>query len=427
MSGTSGATAHAQRGDVRDAVGHFRVACTACGRVPQGFAPFCPACGAMCDVEYDLTRVRLRESSDPYVRFADLLPVRDPSRLPPSSFTPARHAVRLGEALGLPRLYLKDETGLPTGTTKDRMAAVALAYLAECGVTGFCTSSTGNSSTAYAHAIGRFPDLRLYLFTAADFVDRVHVPDGRQVVHFVLRGATFVEAFEAARAYANRHGLVAERGFFNPGRREGLKTAWLEAVDQVPGPIDWYVQAVSSAMGVYGTYQAARQLRALGRTDRLPRLLCVQQDTCAPMVAAWRDGSERIRAEHVVARPTGIARAVLRGDPSATYPHIRRIVLESGGTFVDVSEAEIRAAHDRLGELEGIDACFASAAALAGLIKAVAHGNVPRTDTILVNLTGRERQWSDSRQTRHWLKRDGSGWTPEDPSDAYTRELWERP
>lgn len=380
----------------------------------------------MCDVEYDLARVRLRDSSDPYVRFADLLPVHDPSRLPSSSFTPAKHAVRLGAAHGLPRLYLKDETRLPTGTTKDRMAAVALAFLAECGVSGFCTSSTGNSSTAYAHAIGRFPGMRLYLFTAADFVDRVHVPDG-QVVHFVLRDATFVEAFEAARAYAARHGLIAERGFFNPGRREGLKTAWLEAADQVPGPIDWYVQAVSSAMGVYGTFQAARQLRALGRTDRLPRLLCVQQDTCAPMVAAWRDGADRIRPEHVVARPTGIARAVLRGDPSATYPHMRRIVLQSGGTFVDVSEAEIRYAHDRLGELEDIDACFAASAALAGLIKAVAQGSVPRSDTILVNLTGRERQWSDSPAVRHWLKRDGSDWTPDDPSDSCTRELWERP
>ncbi len=243
----------------------------------------------------------------------------------------------------------------------------------------------------------------------------------------MLRGATFVEAFDAARAYAARHGLVAERGFFNPGRREGLKMAWLEAADQVPGPIDWYVQAVSSAMGVYGTFQAARQLRALGRTDRLPRLLCVQQDTCAPMVAAWRDRADRIRPEHLVHRPAGIARAVLRGDPSPTYPYVRRIVLASGGTFVDVSETEIRSAHDRLGELEGIEACFAASAALAGVMKAVAQGSVPRSDTVLVNLTGRERQWPDSPVAAHWLKRDGSGWTPDDPSDARTRELWARP
>ena len=97
-------------------------------------------------------------------------------------FTPTVHAKRLGAALGLPYLYLKDETRLPTGTTKDRMAAVALAYMSERDVRGFCTSSTGNSSTAYAQAIGRLAELVMYLFTASQFVDRVHLPDTKRIV-----------------------------------------------------------------------------------------------------------------------------------------------------------------------------------------------------------------------------------------------------
>ena len=58
----------------------------------------------------------------------------------------------------------------------------------------------------------------------------------------------------------------------------------------MPGPIDWYVQAVSSAMGVYGTYKGAKELRDIGHIDRAPKLLCVQQETCAPLVRAYQDG-----------------------------------------------------------------------------------------------------------------------------------------
>src|SRR3954454_1138650 len=125
----------------------FRTFCTGCDRtLDGGYTPFCPCCGAMSDVEYDLERVTVHDEENPYARFRDLLPVSDASLLPRDA-QPTRtvHAVKLGERVGLPWLYLKDETTLPTGTTKDRMAAVALAYLHEQGVEGFCTSSTGNS------------------------------------------------------------------------------------------------------------------------------------------------------------------------------------------------------------------------------------------------------------------------------------------
>jgi len=391
----------------------FRTVCTGChGELGRGFVPFCPGCGAMSDVAYDLAAVELRDSADPYVRFRDLLPVHDPELLPEDArFTPTVHATALGEAIGLPWLYLKDETRLPTGTTKDRMAAVALPYLHECGVRRFATSSTGNSSSAYGHAIGRIPGMVLYLFTAAQFRDRVRVPASEQVQHVVLEDATFVEAFDAARDFAaQREGIVSERGFFNPGRREGLKLAWLEANDQVPRPIDWYVQAVSSAMGVYGVFKGARELQGLGRAERLPRLLCVQQDTCSPMVSAWADGSERIGPEHIVHRPTGIAQAILRGNPTRAYPHVRRIVLESGGEFVSVSEAEIRSARDCVEDLEGLSPCFTAAAAVAGAIKLRRRGELPPEDTVLINLTGSDRNGSGSPAGARWLPRTDRGW-----------------
>lgn len=390
----------------------FRTECTRCGNVfSDGFVPFCPGCGEMTDVSYELESVQLRDSANPYERFIDLIPVRDPALLPSdAAFTPAVHARALGDTLAMPWLYLKDETGLATGTTKDRMAAISLPYLFECGVRGFTTSSTGNSSSAYAHAIGRIPDLRMWVFTAAAFRERLSLTGSDQAVDVVLEDATFVEAFAAAGQFADGNGLTSERGFFNPGRREGLKLAWLEACDQVPRAIDWYVQAISSAMGVYGVYKAAQQLVELGRIDRVPRLLCVQQETCAPMVTAWQDDSERIRPQDIVHHPNGIASAILRGDPTRTYPHIRRIVRDSGGTFTSVSEQQIRATCAMLERTEAIYPCFAAATALAGLIKLREQGIVGEGDTVLVNVTGGKRAGTPPGDDTRWLHRSESGW-----------------
>ena len=398
----------------------FAAVCSRCGaKVPPGFVPTCPGCGGMVEVEYDPARVRLHDEDNPYRRFRDLLPVQDAGLLPGDARpTPTIHAVRLGEALGLSRLYLKDETVHPTGTTKDRMAAVALAFLCECGVRDFCTSSTGNSSTAFAAAIPRFPGMRLHLFTAAGFGDRVWIPDSDRVVHTLLEGATFVDAFVYARRFAERHGYTTERGFFNPGRREGLKLAFLEAADQVPEPFDWYVQAVSSAMGVVGTWKGARELAALGRIPRPPRLLCVQQETCAPMVRAWRDGSAVIRPEDIVRNPRGIAMAILRGDPSGAYPYVHRAVTRSEGTMVSVGETEIREARDLVASREGVDPCYSAAAAVAGLARAAREGAVDRDQAVLVNLTGRERPPVPPVRTARRLVRSGDDWVPAEPERA---------
>jgi threonine synthase len=368
----------------------------------------------MIDIEYDLERVRFVDSDNPYERYADLLPVEDRALYPSDArFTPTIHAKELGAALGLPHLYLKNETALPTCTTKDRMAAVAMAYLYECGVRKFCTSSTGNSSTAYARAIANFDEMHMCLFTASDFRDRVQCDGGGQVEHYILRGATFVEAFDQAREFAKQNDYTSERGFFNPGRREGLKVAWLEAVEQVPRPIDWYVQAVSSAMGVYGTFKGANELVQLGRIPHAPRLMCVQQETCSPMVQAWNDDAPGIRPEHIFPEPTGIAKAILRGNPTGTYPRIRKIVKESNGTILAVSEEAIREAQRIVYETEGVRPCFSASTAVAGLISAARGGRLPADHTVLINLTGGDRDAPAASNDARWLARSDDGWVLE--------------
>lgn len=364
----------------------------------------------MTECFHDLSQARLRDSDNPFERYYDLIPVKDKDLLPTAQMTPCVHAIRLGEQLGLERLYLKNETENPTGTTKYRMAAVSLPYLYEAGVRHFCTSSTGNSSTAYAIAITAIPELRMSLFTGSDFRSRVNYKETDQVTHYVLNGASFAEAFEHAAVFAAQNGHTSERGFFNVGRREGLKLAWFEAVEQTPTPIDWYIQAVSSAMGVIGVYKGAKELRALGLSSRLPRLLCAQQDSCSPMVKAWSEQSSVIRPSHIVRQPRGIALAILRGDPSRAYPYVYRAVQESGGEMRAATQTEIREAQALVRDCEGIAICYSAATAVAAMVQRARLSLFRPDETIVVNLTGNDRIDAHVPSDFIAMNRSADGW-----------------
>ena len=390
--------------------------CVLCNKhFSHGFNQLCDACGGLVEVEYDLSTVEIRNAQSTVERFFDVLPIQDPAHLLPSAFppTPCLHARSLGRAIGLNSLYLKNESVLPTGSTKDRMALITLSYLKDCGIREFCASSTGNSSTAFALAAQGDPGWHIRIFTGERFVSRVSYIDRAVVEHFVLRGATFVEAAAFSREYAHRHRLEVDRGFFNPARREGLKLAFFEASEQIDRPIDRYVQAVSSGMGVYGVYKGAKELLALGKIERLPKLLCVQQTSCDPMARAYNDGSDCIRPEHIVKDPKGIALAILRGDPTRAYPYLRSSVSESGGTICSVDESEIRSARRLLANHEGIVCCYSASTALAGLVKLARNGQVAPSECVLVNLTGRDRSASAEASHAQWLRKaKDNDWVP---------------
>jgi threonine synthase len=373
-------------------MGHFAMVCQSCNRVftTAGFHSVCP-CGGMVDAVYELDRVRLRDSRNPLLRFFDLLPLRNEESIHwlGEGNTPIVHARALGRLLGLDALYLKDETRNPTGTTKDRMASVVLSSFEESGVREFACSSTGNSSTSLAFGVGGLPGYRLHVFVGRDFLSRMNFDSSDQIKVYWVKDATFAEAHDCAKAFTRLTPQVtAERGFFNPARREGLKLAFLEGVLDMPQAPHWYFQAGSSGMGLYGVWRGAQQLYRLGLLERLPRLVCVQQDTCAPMVKSWEAGSPVTRPQDVFLEPTGIAEAILRGNPTQTYPHLYGVVRQSGGSFEAVRLDEILEAQRMIHELEGIVVCPSSATTVAALRRLAAAGEVRQDDVVFVNLTG---------------------------------------
>ena len=133
------------------------------------------------------------------------------------------------------------------------------------------------------------------------------------------------------------------------------------------------------------------------------------------MARAYAQNSETIRSEHLVKQPTGIAEAILRGDPTRSYPRVRRIVRESGGAFATVSEAQIRQARRDVEDCEGLSPCFSASAAVAGLAQLALAGQIDPDAVILINLTGADRPDAPVSGDVHWIDRSTSGWMADSP------------
>ncbi len=408
----------------------LKLSCLNCGReYPWSFTLQCEPCnGALVDVDYNLDNVTIRSEGCHMERFFDLLPLLDRQSIldGQEGNTPCVHARELGKWLKLPKVYLKDETKNPTGTTKDRQGGLPVAVFRELGIHEFITSSTGNSSTAIARIVARFPDMRMHLFVGDEFLSRVNVVGAENLIVYWLKNGTFVDAHKAAAWFAKQSGITSARGIFFFGQREGLKTAFFEAVDQVPEPIDVYIQGVSSALGVYSTYKGATQYLGLGKIPKMPRLVCVQEETCNPMVRAWEDNAETIRPEHIIRYPRGLSKSTLRGDPTMSYPYIRRVVKATNGTMVTATQAEMREARKLLYELEGIDACYTSVMTIVAARKLAAQGWLSPDDVVLLNITGSDREGAPYPQPNFVVEKEGDGWRIEPFRDEVARGCLDR-
>lgn len=410
----------------------LKLTCTSCGKeFPWSFVPQCADCKqALVDISYNLEQVKIRPEGSAMQRYFDLLPVLSPENIVDAGDgnTPCYLARELGARLGLSQLYIKVEGAHPTKSTKDRMGACGVATFRDLGIKRFVTSSTGNSCTALARVVSQFPDMHMSIFVGEEFLPRLNHVGATNVTVYVVKGGTFVEAGDAAAWYAKESGDVAERGFFFFGKREGLKTAYMEAVEQVPVPIEYYFQGISSAMGLYSTWQGAHQLKGLGMIQRVPAMVGIQEETCNPMVRAWDRGAEKIGPEDIIEFPTGLSKSTLRGNPSRVYGYIRKAVMESGGTFATAKQDAMCEMRDLVRDTEGLDICYTSAMTVVAAKNLVDIGWLKKDAVVLLNFTGSNRVGAPHPEPNYIVQREGSGWhiTP-GPWDSNGRDdIFER-
>lgn len=299
-------------------------------------------------------------------RFADRLPVtlQTPRLSLCEGDTPLVPAPALSDLCGL-QVYLKLEGANPTGSFKDRGMVMAVAKALEAGSQAIICASTGNTSAAAAAYAAR-----------AGIRSLVIIPDGYvalgKLAQAFLYGAqviaikgNFDEALAIVRELAEQEPVTLVNSV-NPYRLEGQKTAAFEICEALGQAPDYLAIPVGNA-GNISAYFKGFQEQAARTGERLPRLLGFQAAGAAPIVTG-----------HPIAHPETVATAIRIGNP-ASWTLATAAVEASGGRISAVSDEEILAAQRFLANREGIFVEPASAASVAGLIKAARSDSLARS------------------------------------------------
>lgn len=369
--------------------------CAKCGWESSSWTTFrCASCSAILEVvveteqlsSSDLSEIRKRKDRTIW-RWFEFFPVENRSSIISlgEGYTPLVHSSRLADKLGLPRLYLKNDTLLPTGSLKDRSNAVGLSRAKEIGFETATVISTGNAAASVAAYAA-----------AAGLKSVVMVPEGTaasKVLQAGAYGATVVVVSgnfddEVARLYRD---AIQEFGWYdclssNPYRDEGKKSYAYEMLDQSDGEIpDWVVHPTAGGTGLYAMWKGYNELLKLNCIRKLPRLVAAQSEAAAPIVLALEKGLADI--EPVLARPT-IAESIQVGNPISVGWRALEAIRASGGTAVALGDGEILEAQNLLARFAGIFAEPAGAVSVAAAYKLKEQGVITREERVVCNITG---------------------------------------
>lgn len=373
------------------------VVCTSCGTQydTDKLLGFCTVCGKVLFCVYDIKQVReeltpqqVAQRKPGIWRWSELLPVRDSANYVSlgEGHSPLLPCARLSEQLGCEAVALKDESINPAATMRSRGMAIAAAVAREHGVEAISAPSMGDAGDALAIYAAR-AGLKSFSF----------VPHDAAVTHLasqVVAGSrTYrinrmeMESNQLVRALAQRFGWFDVSTMREPYRVEGEKTLGYELAEDYAYKLpDALVYPLGSIIGLVAIWKAWAELEALGWLGSpRPCIYGVQTDACAPLTEAFKAGKEQS--------------APWERDVETRYPPLRmrrvlgdylalRVVRDSGGQIISVSEEDIATAQLELARSEGIFAGPEGAMALAGL-KQLRHDEVinPSATVLLINPT----------------------------------------
>ena len=370
-----------------------RLSCRECGAsYALGAAYACIECFGPLEVGYDFTGVT-RESIEAgpqnIWRYAGLLPVAphagDEPNLNPG-MTRLVRADNLARALGMTgTLWVKDDSGNPTHSFKDRVVAVAQSAAHRLGLGPIACASTDNLAGAVAAAAARGGQKSVVVIPS-------DLEDGK-VVTAATYGGTLL-AVKGSYDDVNRlcseligDPLTADWGFVNVNLRpyyaEGSKTVGYEIAEQLGWRLPQQViSPIASGSLLTKVDKAFREFVQLGLVeDTAYKVFGAQATGCSPVSVAFREGHDVVRPQ----RPNTIAKSLAIGNP-ADGPYALDAVRRSGGAIGDVSDAEVTEGIRLLAETEGIFAETAGGVTVAVLRQLLASGAAdPAAETVLLN------------------------------------------
>jgi threonine synthase len=355
---------------------------------------FCRKCGDILEIklDYDLTRDVLKKSGwrkTPLSvwRYRDLMPINDASKIVTlnEGGTGLHKCNRLGKALGLNHLYVKNEGENPTGSFKDRGMTVGVTKAVELGMKSVICASTGNTSASLAAYAAK-----------AGLQCAVLIPSGKiaygKLAQAIIYGAkviqvrgNFDQALDIVFKLSEKHRNIYLLNSINPFRIEGQKSLGFEICEQLDNkPPDRLIVPVGNAGNISAIWKGFNEFHNLGFVKTLPKMTGIQAVGASPIAEAIKSGSSEIKP---VSAPETIATAIRIGAPVSWKKAISAI-RDSGGTAETVTDEEILEAQKTLSRLEGLFVEPASASSIAGLKKLVENGTIDKNSRIVCVTTG---------------------------------------
>ena len=366
--------------------------CRECGtQVELSPVHVCLECFAPLEVAYDedrlreVTRASIAAGPQTIWRYAGLLPAGQDlaTRVDiGAGMTHLRNAPNLAKALGMRQLWVKDDSGNPTHSFKDRVVSVALSAARAFGFTTVSCASTGNlANSVAAHAAST--GLRSVVFIPHDL-------EQGKVVQTAVYGQTLV-AVEGSYDDVNRLcSEIAENedwAFVNvnvrPYYAEGSKTLGYEVAEQLGWRLPQQV-VIPMASGSLLTKvdKAFRELGRLGLVETSDYQVYGAQATgCSPIATAFENGWDTVKP----VKPSTIARSLAIGNP-ADGPYALDAVRRSRGAMGHVSDAQVVEGIKLLASTEGLFAETAGGVTVATLKQLLEQGRIdPDAETVLYN------------------------------------------
>lgn len=301
---------------------------------------------------------------------------------------------RLGRELGLSRLYIKDESQLPTGSFKSRGMAAAVSMAKHLGLKRLAVPTAGNAGGALA-AYGARAGMEVFVFMPDD------TPIINQIESYLCGAKVFLvnglinDCGKIVREGIDKLGWFDMSTLKEPYRLEGKKTMGLEIAEQCDWKLpDVILYPTGGGTGLIGMWKAFHELQTLGwlKSAKLPKLVSCQSDGCAPIVRAFEKGE---RFAELFANAKTVASG-LRVPGAVGDFMMLDAIKASGGWAIAGRETTIVGWMRKVASAEGIAICPETAVCFDVLEKMINDGRVGRDEEIIVFNTGAAQKYIEA-------------------------------
>jgi threonine synthase len=351
-------------------------------------------CGSPLLVNYDLDAIKENLKRSDLVsrrndlwRYHELLPVESEENVVSlgEGMTPLVGFNNLGKDMDINNLFIKDEGIIPTGSFKARGAAVGISKAKELGVEELGMPTNGNAGAAWSLYSAR-AGIKPTIIMPIDAPKITRNECAVSGANLYLVDGLISDAGKIIAELVKNEGIYDASTLKEPYRIEGKKTMGLEIAEQMNWKMpDVILYPTGGGVGLIGIYKALKELKAMGWVEgKLPRLVAVQAEGCAPIVKAWEEKkshSEFWENSNTVAFGINVPKAL--GDFL-----VLEALYETEGCAISVDDESLLKEQEKIASLEGSFICPEGASCFLAARRLRESGWIKEDETVVVLNTG---------------------------------------